>query len=325
MTNLFERIARLNQNGVFAVDGGNYDDAEQQHIEALEIATLAVAHAADHQAVSVANLAFIYRRRDADRWKAEDRLRSVQNVFPSKTLFGQARWNEEYALVLKYLAGKEPKQKLDDLTKALILARRAVEFYANARDNDTPEIVDRDTIENRLLRTTGIASTIAAELARITEGDTRTSYQNDAITYAQQEVDGRVKRRETSGDALANAYHTLGVAQTEMAKGDERGYIDAKLNFGRAQRLALEEGNLLVDSVINFRLAWLEYVANPENRTGIEGYGSKVLDGQEPDEPGRWDAGVKATLKEQMLTLGRHVGPPLQERVEAFYSPETAQ
>lgn len=322
--NLFERIAKLNEEGVTLATKREYDDAEARHVEALEVATLAAAHVADHQMVSVANLAFIYRRRDADRRKAEDLLRSV--VFSgSKTFFGRGRLFEEIALVLKYLPGTGA-QRLNDFGVALENAEEAIDNYKHARDNTLPEIVDKDTIEDRLLRTTGIASTIATEVARLVSGDRRDrhlQYLGKAVEYAQQEVEGRLARGEIITAPLANAYHTLGVAQTELAKGDEEMYAAAKGNISRAFKLSPEDPMLL--TVLTFRFAWLEYTVHPDSEKETIGiYVDKVLEEQGPMGEGRWDAGVKATLKDQMLTLGKHVGPPLQERVETFYAPAPA-
>ena len=319
---LIDKINALNAEGVrLSGSAAGYNDAFTRHSEALTLALAGIDVGGiepDYATVSAANLAYIFRRRDNDPQTALGLLSYFFECFDSATFFGGARILEELALIRHY----HPRAGsiVNDLKLGYQEINDAIENYTRALENNGetfPEIVDKPTIQNRLLRSMGIASAISTTLATKVESSDQEFYQRESITWAQREVDGRLKAGETAGSALGGAYHTLGVAQTELADIDVAMYDAAKSNLLRAQELAAERP--MVQSVLRLRLAWLNYRAKPEETRDET---RELLDAvlQDQDTPARWDAGVHQALRDQLTILGAHLGEGYTTRITNMYT-----
>ena len=326
---VIEQINMLNKKGVALADKGKYDTAFEEHMQALHLTEENKGKVnPDYNAVTRANLGY------AIRWSANDREEALdymleeaqegeslkqrvdrtlgkiesdsKEVNMPETYCGRARLLEEIGLVIRY-----NDQGTEDLKQGLGYIEDSISFYEKALENKDNEATHHFGIKDRFYRTTGIAATLALKL-----GD-----RAKALQYAQKEVDERKKNGETKGFGLMNAYHTLGVVQTEWVRTDKTVYAAAKENLQRAGVLAGElEGHKVVPSVLEFRFAWLDYVTNPEeNARNIRGHMRSVLGAQDDDETA-WPLNIRAALKDQMFELGKFAGPGYLAKIEQMYA-----
>lgn len=323
LTEIIDLINTLNRQGVALTNNpATYDEAFAMHQAAL---TLTQAHAGilnpDYQALTRANMAYILRRRDNDREQALDILTTAEDILhesseENTTFFGKGRVWEEKGVILKYNPRPGVYQKADLETSAQCL-EEAIRMYEHALENLHPEIVTTTVIKDRKLRTLGLIAVTATELARqsLDEKD-RKNYVQKAVLYALQEVREREALGETNSLNLANAYHTLGVAQTESGEFHPELYFQAQENLHHASSV---ETRPMVRSVLNFRLAWLQYRSSPAEKDAVAVLMRQVLDDQE-HTASHWDAGVRNALQPQMEELATYLGGEIEVGICRMYS-----
>ncbi|MCK5063265.1 MAG: hypothetical protein KAR23_05005 [Candidatus Aenigmarchaeota archaeon] len=319
---LINQINKLNLEGKelsMSDDRNNLTEAIEKHKEAVLLADSRDI-SPDYLAYSQANAAYALRQRDNDK----DLINVLENTLDDtniafdtnrydETFFGRGFLLEEAGLVKRFNLSKD--NPVSDLKEGLDYIEKSLELYEKASVNAENEIVDASVIYDKLFRTTGIASTISSDLSKITDGEEREKYLDLSVEYAQKEVDSRLEIGETEGRNLANAYHTLGSAKTELVDMQPELYESAKQDIYTAKKLVTSG---LVQSVLNFRLAWLEYKYNPENVSVIEEYVDKVISDQE-EVSKTWGPTVKAKLKEDMYTLGEHLGGDYTSRIDGMF------
>ncbi len=327
------RINALNDRGVqlAMASPSDYERAYERAIVQHHLAAdLAREHSInpDYLALSVANEGYARRRKGEEREIILGLLENILIGMPSSmaswvsgdssrrdSYAGRARLLEEEALVRRYTPHAEI---VPDLTEAFSQLEEAVSLYQQAVGNAPVEVLSPEKLESRLWRTYGIASAVATELAR-REPDKKAEYLLTASSYAQQELDARLRAGETEGFSLLNAYHTLGVAQSELAVGDQKKYESAKANLQQARQLAVQAGIGITISTLTFREAWLEYRKNKDDLPAISTLLQPVLDFQKMPTH-RWDGGTKNALRPQMMELAAHLGGEHQKGIELLYS-----
>ena len=319
---LISQINKLNQEGKelsMTDDRNNLTKAVEKHNEAVRLADTEDINP-DYLAYSKANAAYALRQRDNDRDLInflETALDDTNIAFDTnrydETFFGRGFLLEEMGLVKRFNPSEE--DPISDLKAGLDYIEKSLKLYENALNNAKNEIVDTSVISDRLFRTTGITSTITSDLSKIIDGEEREKYLDLSVEYAQKEVDSRLEAGETDGRNLANAYHALGSVKTELLDMHPELYKSAKQDIYKAKELATTG---LVQSVLNFRLAWLEFKCNPENVSMIEEYVDRIIKDQE-DVSKIWGPTVKAKLKEDMYTLGEHLGGDYTSRIDEIF------
>jgi len=319
---LINQINKLNLEGIelsMTDDRNNLSKAVEKHKEAVRLADTRDI-SPDYLAYSQANTAYALRQRDNDKdlinvlkTTIEDTNIAFDTDRYDETFFGRGFLFEEAGLIKRFNLSKD--NPVSDLKEGLDYIENSLELYEKALDNAENEIVDYSVIYSKLLRTTGIASTITSDLSKVIDDEEREKYLDLSVEYAQKEVDSRLEAGETDGRNLANAYHTLGAAKTELVDMQPELYESAKQDILNAKMLVTTG---LVQSVLDFRLAWLEYKYNPENVSVIEEYVDKVINDQE-DVSRIWGPTVKAKLKEEMYTLGECLGGDYTNRIDGMF------
>ena len=319
---LISQINKLNKEGIelsMSDDRNNLSKAIEKHKEAVRLADTKDINP-DYLAYSQANTVYALRQRDNKR----DLINVLENTLDDtniafetniydETFFGRGFLLEEMGLVKRFNILED--HPISDLNSGLNDIKKSLELYEKALDNAENEIVDASVIYDKLFRTTGIASTIASDLSKITDDEEREKYLELSVEYAQKEVDSRLEIGEIDGRNLANAYHTLGSAKTELVEMQPELYETAKQDIYKAKELATTN---LVLSVLDFRLAWLEFKYNPENVSVIEEYVDRIIKDQE-DASKSWNPTVKAKLEKEMYTLGECLGGDYTSRIETMF------
>lgn len=326
LTDRINYINTFNQEGIALTMQAppRYDEALAKHQEAAQLA-LDENLNPDYRAFSTANIGYALRRKGEPREEVVDLLVNtfVETVSRMQTwtaadssrqdsYAGSARLLEELALARKHAQATK-----EELLVARSDLDMAIDFYKGAQKNTGAEIIPVPQLNSRLWRTLGVASTVATDLAKHAPRERRT-YLNEAVSYAQQELDARLEAGEKSFN-LANAYHTLAVAQTELANRDKEMYLAAKENLQLAKSNAQAAGNQMAFSVMTMREAWLEYKRSPLNKKAIGNLVQTVLE-QQQQELMRWDKSVKAGVQPKMLKLAEHLGGACQEQILNLYS-----
>jgi len=325
---IIEQINAFNQDGVILASGStpDYDDAIVKYQEAIHLARQYEVNP-DYLAFSVANKGYAQRQKGEDRSLVLRLLETKLGKMPSlmsewiskdssrrESYAGRARLLEESALVRRYTPDAEVVQ---DLTYALSQINEAVSLYQRASDNAEVEIIPSGEVRSKLWRSYGITSAVATELAR-NEPSRKREYLGLASSFAQQELAARLMAGETEGFSLLNAYHTLGIVQTELVGEDKTVYDAAKVNLQQAKLLA-ERANLGLNiSTLTFREAWLEYRRDQSDIFAITLLVQQVLDFQQV-EAYRWNSGTKKALRQQMIVLGTHLGGQYQQEIDLLY------
>jgi hypothetical protein len=257
-----------------------------------------------------------------------DALQQAEIAFAGRdtqSYFGRARLLEELALVKRYDANKT----INSLEEGIKICEESIMLYdkaiCNALKDEDNEMVARTDAIGRMLRVIGIKSTIAMGIYhKSSDPEKRSEYLFRAVEYADLELSLRNKNSEVYYDipGLMNAHHTLGVARTEMAaEMKERNgyhYMSARENLDTAQKYAKELNQQMVSSVIDFRLAWLEYKAGIRNSM-LCGLMDKVIASQQ-NPAAAWSKAVKDALKDKMFELGNYLGEEIRSGVEQMYS-----
>ena len=318
------RINTLNQEGIALTMQAppRYDDALIKHTEALQIAREGKLNP-DYRAFSSANIAYALRRKAEPRETVLKLLDDSfqENLTSMKTWAADSR-QESYAGTARLLEEMTLVHKSSNATDGLTVARgnihMAIDLYLVAAGNVPAEIITLPQINSRLWRTLGVASTVATDLSKHFPRE-RKAYLREAVSYAQQELDARLSAGETSGRDVANAYHTVAAAQTELASRDKNMYLAAKENLQRGKQLALDAGYLMPFSVMSLREAWLEYKRSPLNKKVIGNLVQTVLD-QQQQESMHWDKAVKNGLHPKMMKLAECLGGVYQAQINELYS-----
>lgn len=335
-------INEVNQKGIDLcrqIESGTapiekYSDAAVFHKGAIVLAgSQGTKISPDVKTVSAANLAYVVRRSENDRDEAfallETAYRETEKLFVSEefdeasfveTFFGRARILEEEGLVVRYHPFEA--DVASDLKFSVELLEKAASMYVNALENAENEIVGSAEINSRLLRTTGIIAAVCPEIAEKIKGTEIKKYLDMGLEYAEAELNDRLEAKETEGFNLANAYHTRAVVLTGMV-GAKEYYLNTDALYEMAKKDIETARNLLPPngrdaSVLDFRLAWLNFRHNPENKMEIEQYLNEALLAQK-DEHRMWGKGVKDVLKEKMFNLATHLGSEYVSRVDAMY------
>jgi len=328
ISDLVNKINVLNEEGIKLTMQAppRYDEALAKHQEAVQLSSDKNLNP-DYHAFSTANVAYAIRRKAEPQEKV---LKLLDDAFQEnmaamgdwaaadssrqESYAGTARLLEEMTIVLR----TSPKATKDDLMVARGNVHMAVDLYESAVGNAPAEIITLPQLNSRLWRTLGVASTVATDLSKYFPHE-RKVYLKEAIVYAQQELDVRTAAGEKNGSPLANAYHTLGVAQTELANRDKNMYLAAKDNLQLGRQHAHDAGQLMSVSVMTFREAWLEYKRSPLNKKTI-GNLVQIVVNQQSLEKMRWDNGVKNSLRARMTKLGAHLGGIYQQQIMQMYS-----
>jgi len=324
-----DQINALNEEGVKLACGPSpdYDAALAKHHDAV-ILTKQQELNPDYRAFSVANEGYARRQKGEDRSAVLGLLENILGEMPSlmsgwksngcrESYAGKARLLEEIALVRRYTPDTDI---VADLTQALSELREAISLYQQAFDNAAgAEILSPEKVQDRLWRTYGITSAVGTELFRNEPGRKR-EHLETANSYAQQELDARIAAGEKEGFPLMNAYHTLGVVQTELTGEDKIKYDAAKENLEMAMFLAEQAHLGLNISTLTFRKAWLEYRRDPTDISAITPLVQQVLDFQKVDTH-RWNGGTMKALRQQMEELATHLGGQCQQEISTLYSP----
>lgn len=334
-------INEVNQKGIDLcrqIESGTapiekYSDAAVFHKGAIVLAgSQGTKISPDAKAVSAANLAYVVRRSENDRDGAfallETAYRETEKLFVSEefdealfaeTFFGRARILEEEGLVVRYHPFEN--DVVSDLKFSVELLEKAANMYVNALENAENEIVGSAEINSRLLRTTGIIAAVCSEIAEKIKGIEIKKYLDMGLEYAEAELNDRLEAKETEGFNLANAYHTRAVVLTGMV-GAKEYYPDTDALYELAKKdIETAKGlmpNSMVSSVLDFRLAWLNFRHSPGNKTEIEQYLNDALLAQK-DAHRTWGKGVKDLFKEKMIKLAAHLGGEYAGRIEAMY------
>ncbi len=340
LTQLIEQINSLNGEGIKSACGSppDYDQAQILHQKAVDLARGNQELNPDYLAFSVANVGYARRRRGDSRAEVLGLLEStLQSTISSmliwakaeessrqKSYAGRARLLEEIGLVRRYApdqedVGKDLKVALSNLEEAVQLYDQAILNLTSSPEADTgAEIISLKQLQNRKLRSIGVASTIAAEISRVVPTDEITGYQKKAVQYAHDELSSRLSLGEESGFNLANAYHTLGVAQSELVSGQNEFYSPAKENFHQAEELSIASGDPMTVSVLSFREAWLEYKRDHSDSESIRPHLALVLEYQKSEKT-YWNKAVRLAIRPQMQILATAVGGAEQSDIESWY------
>ncbi len=329
LSEVIERINAFNEQGVkLAMNSPpDYNESIKLHHTAADLAR---EHdvTPDYQAFSVANEIYARRRKGEEREIVLSLLENILTGMPSsmaswisgdpsrkESHAGKARLLEEAALVRRYTPSSEIAT---DLAHALSQLSEAVSLYQQAVENGPAEILSKEKIESRLWRTYGITAAVASELAR-NEPSRKKEHLQTAISYAQKELDARLTAGEREGFPLMNAYHTLGVVQTELTGEDKTKYSAAKTNLLQAKQLAIRADLGINISTLTFREAWLEYRRDKNDTSAITHLIQQVLDFQQMNTH-CWDKGTKNALRQQMMELGTHLGGQYEREIRILYS-----
>lgn len=324
-------LRRSNAQGITLSDAGDFNRAALVFGSALlnyeKAENSGLPIPVDWHAVLTAGLVYAESQQGKDRRSLLSRLEAalgkiylnhVQNssLSLSETHFGIARLLKEAALVMRY-APVEPV--VADLEKVSNVLEEAIHEYTYALKNKYGnELFDESEINNRLLRTTGICATVDVHLAEAEAPDEFEAYAKNAIKLANRELSGRRNRGEVDGFALQNAYHTVGVAYTLFAK-DEENYQKARDALEKAQSITSHPSAAMVSSVVELRLAWLEYVHEPSNREVIGTHLERALTVMNEDGT-RWSAAVKNLLHSKIGHLAEHLGGKYPSLCQEMYS-----
>lgn len=331
---IIKQIDLLNDRGIELTKlPRTYDKALEKHKEAEKIAREAIdqemALNPDYLSVSLVNQAWVHRRRDADRILSLDLIDEALDFSENTdTYFGNARALEEKALVLRYLPREN--NRLEDLELGLRKIEESMHSYQKALENPSIEIVRGSkeekikSINDRLYRSAGIASTLALEIVPLLSSkDERVTMVQRGVDYAKKEVNVRQKDGDVISQNMMNAYHTLGVALTQAIKIqiEDEGlsveelrdtYYEAERNLSLAKRLV---SSPVTNTVLDYRFAALEHAYNPENTDLIRHDLDKVLRNLH-----RLDAGIRAVLKEDLYDIGRCLGADYISKIDASFS-----
>jgi hypothetical protein len=332
--NLEKRIVEinaLNQQGIAEVMRGEVDASVETHKRAAGLAKGIEGLNPDYYALSLANLLYS-RRKKKDAFSElleiiSEGLQATKDN-PYGTTFGRARVMEEWALVLRYYADDSPAPINSLLNAALILENEAIPLYEKALKTDG-EIVSRDEIRTkRLWRTIGVVSTLYADAAEIAKSSERleafAELTGKAVAFANDELYARLDAGEREGDALVNAYLTVGVAQSKLVRvgeeADELAYFSAKENLEKALTTkGYETSRQWIDVVINLELAQLEYEHDPKNITAISGRFDLVLDNLQTSINQANPAGLEG-IRDRLFDLAHYLGSEYSQRLRAIAS-----
>ena len=242
-------------------------------------------------------------------------LAEAMRLHSQASYFGEARALEEMGLIGRYSSNDEPSK----LRGSLASLDRAIEGYKKALTNDgsvlQPEIADKKTIQDRLWRTYGVASVNHSILAG-TDETNRTKHLEKAVEYARYELNQRIEQGETSGDPLANAYHTVGEAHIELVKEKPETYDEGRAALEKARDI---HSSPMVRTVIELKMALLEINTHPENKEGVGELVSGIIAAQ-TDTSSAWTPALKDRLKSRMERIANHIGEPYVTQLNRFYS-----
>jgi tetratricopeptide (TPR) repeat protein len=308
-------INDLNQTGLELSEGAERDLNEAQN---LHLGAHAVFKSfetklglnLDYMAFSAANMAYCLRQKGL-RDAAMEVLTTAFDAYEKRitedndSQCGFARLLEETGLVRRF--NTNPEDPFTDLQQGLNEEEMAAASYEEALESPDIEIISKEEITNRLNRTYGLVSMVALELARL--GDTNEEvnhFKQTALKYCEKEVTGRESAGENSGQALANAYHTMAVVNTDLEN-----FVEAGENLDKVEKLTTSERT---KATLPFRRAWLSYKANEERpltANHLDVFLNGVNDLTEGD---------KNNIKPQLLELGDRIGGPYQEKISSLYN-----
>ena len=268
----------------------------------------------DYLLISHANLGFALRQLgdyDTPRGLLEsDFMGLVGRAL--KTYSGIGRVFEELGLIVADdPRAVEPEKRMSAITKGLDYFNYAIGKYREALVNSVAEVYTPQQLIQRELRTMGMRAPKARNLGELTMGEESCDWFNKAVDYAQEEVNARKAMGETSGQNLANAYHSLGQALTEIVSTNPENYHRAREAFDKAAAVPGVQENTLI--TLQLRRAWLEYrkdatlvsVISPSFDTFLAGV-DKLTEAD------------KNALRGRVVELGDHLGGDYRERAKLF-------
>lgn len=267
----------------------------------------------DYLSLALVNKAFLMRRYKGDEKSALELIAEAKDAAKDNTTsFGKARVLEEEALTIRYFASNSENPN-DERIKAINLTRKAVLLYEAALRNSN-EIVNKDIIKNKIYRNIGIVAATASDIYVSTDDQIlKDESQKLSIDYAKEELKKRKENRETKGHDLMNAYHTLGVALTTASENNDKVYKQAKSALNKA-RILNEDS--LVDTVLDYEMAMLEFIHNKEHKENI---GSYMVSFFEKSSILTMDLGVKKILKNNVILLSSYLGGDFEKHARQLY------
>lgn len=294
----------------------------QDALKLLEIAAdLAYAESLspDYLQISNANCGYALRQLgdyDGAKRLLEDTLERTKSADGLvRTYSGVGRIFEELGLIVADdPRAVEPEARMSAITAGLVYFEGAIMKYEVALANSVSEVYTPEQLTQRKLRTMGMRAPKARNLGELTEGEERQHWFNTAVQYATEEVIAREGMGESSGQNLANAYHSLGLALTELVAGDFDRYQQAKDAFDKAAKVLGVHENTLV--TLHLRQAWLRYRydSSPDNSDAIAVFHFEpFLAGVD-----KLTNADKNALRRQVVELGDHLGGDYQGRARLF-------
>lgn len=321
-TDRIKTIEELNTIGMRLARTPTMQQAFAAHTIAADLASQAPDINLDHLLVSNANQAYALRQQGD--YKAAQQLlygafEKVQNStgdFP--TYAGRGRVYEELGIVTADfpVPALEPVDlqiplKIGHIKAGLAYFQEALSFYDKALDTGD-EIYSRAQIQQRKLRTIGMRAPKARDLYELVEREEKKSWLAKAVEYATEEVSGREALGETTGQNLANAYHSLGQVLTETVTDTPENYVRARDLFDKVAATPGVHENTLI--TMNLRKAWLEYRRDPTAAAAIIPLFEVFL-----ADTSALTGADKNALNRKVVELGTLLGGDYVEKVRGFY------
>lgn len=317
---LIADVERLNQEGIAISRPPTLSDSLGKHVEATYLAKDPRLNP-DYLCITRANIGYVLRQ--MGRYKqAQALLKStlewaedafVEREHITESHGGRGRVLEELGMIKRDCPGED---RLGRIKEALGTFNQTLDLYEQAQINVGREVYTLDQLAGRINRTNGLKGTTLLML--LDEGETDLTYVTQALEYTRKELDARLAAGEPTDDIskhnLANAYHSVGIALTELVPTNPNKYIEAREHLFKAQRTTPHDRT---KTTINFRLAWLEYRNDSENIEDI----SANLDNFLEDTSSLTETDLNV-IRPKLEILGNHLGGTYQEKVAALYAPK---
>ncbi len=307
-------IEELNALGMRLARTPTMSNALQVHAAAAELAKDPSINL-DYHLISNANMGYALRQlgqyHEAGQLLRDSLIQSATRS-PLATYGGRGRVYEELGLVVADvpLAENANEARIKNTQEGLATFALAIQDYDAALHNQG-EVYTPLQLQQRRLRTIGMQSPKARNLAELTAGAERQDWLKKAVTYATQEVDARESMGEKEGQNLANSYHSLGQVLSELVVEDSSQYSAAKQAFEKAAAVPGVAEN--TKTTLYLRRAWLEYKREASAKEAIAPLFDTFL-----KQSSILTSADKSSLQRRVLELGRHLGSDYTLRAEKF-------
>ncbi|MFH0870219.1 MAG: hypothetical protein V1866_04135 [archaeon] len=344
ISDIIAEISRLNHRGIELADKAMFKEAANQHSKAVDLAAAQMPKMnlnPDYFLFSISRLVYVTRSSRMDCASTMPMLEGALKITAddraaikpeNRTFFGEATIKEEMALLRRFFPAKG--DELNDYLKSQNMTQRVIGLFSEASKNiNRLEIESQPYRDSRLLRAYGLMAPISLKVAeRMPNKKEKEQEIRKAIQWADQELQARLKTGENKGMNLANAYHSLGLAQaTAFKEAITRGdgstslyeacmtYYKARTNLIFAQDLASKADNHMVASVVELRMAWLELDAcNPNGGKIMRGLMDSVFKAQE-NPKSAWGPLLRQELQPQMHDVCQKLDKTYLQRYQNMY------